>query len=448
MVGLIPLFAVRGAGRGRRSTQLPGFRKRMEWFLDEPPGPGAAHRVHGAATAATARPHRLLAIPSRERLERVLRYLLDENEFLSPLRHPLAVARAHATHPFVLRRRRRRASRRLRARRVEHRPVRRQLELARADLVPGELPADRGARALPPLLRRRRCTVECPTGSGQLHEPARGGAGARARGWRGCSCPTRRAGGPATATTARYADDPHWRDLRAVPRVLPRRHRPRPRREPPDRLDGAGASAASRTWRARRAGAGDGAASRAPDAGRLAGSRPMTGPRSHSTTPPNGSRPTASAASPRARGGLRTRRYHALLLAATTPPTGRMVLVNGLDAGSTHDGADGVAPRRYLTRQRYAPDVVAPAARRGARVVRERAVAHLDLPARPTARGSSTSCSFRAGQPARGAALAARSAAAAGALAVRPLLSGRDSHALHHENPAFRFDRARSSRSA
>ena len=30
--------------------------------------------------------------------------------------------------------------------------------------------------------------------------------------------------------------------------------------------------------------------------------------------------------------GIRTRRYHAALLAATTPPTGRMVLVNGLDA--------------------------------------------------------------------------------------------------------------------
>ena len=30
--------------------------------------------------------------------------------------------------------------------------------------------------------------------------------------------------------------------------------------------------------------------------------------------------------------GIRTRRYHALLLAATTPPTGRIVLVNGLEA--------------------------------------------------------------------------------------------------------------------
>ena len=31
-------------------------------------------------------------------------------------------------------------------------------------------------------------------------------------------------------------------------------------------------------------------------------------------------------------GGPRTRRYHALLLTATTPPTGRVVLVNGIEA--------------------------------------------------------------------------------------------------------------------
>jgi hypothetical protein len=30
--------------------------------------------------------------------------------------------------------------------------------------------------------------------------------------------------------------------------------------------------------------------------------------------------------------GVRTRRYHGLLLVATTPPTGRMMLVNGFDA--------------------------------------------------------------------------------------------------------------------
>jgi hypothetical protein len=30
--------------------------------------------------------------------------------------------------------------------------------------------------------------------------------------------------------------------------------------------------------------------------------------------------------------GIRTRRYHALLLTATNPPSGRVVLVNGFDA--------------------------------------------------------------------------------------------------------------------
>ncbi len=35
---------------------------------------------------------RLLSILNKEKLERVLAYMLDENEFLGPLRHPLAVA--------------------------------------------------------------------------------------------------------------------------------------------------------------------------------------------------------------------------------------------------------------------------------------------------------------------------------------------------------------------
>src|SRR5260221_3374481 len=53
--------------------------------------------------------------------------------------------------------------------------------------------------------------------------------------------------------------------------------------------------------------------------------------------------------------GIRTRRYHALLLTATTPPTGRFVLVNGFDAWvETPDGAFS------LSSQRYAPDVVHP----------------------------------------------------------------------------------------
>ena len=52
--------------------------------------------------------------------------------------------------------------------------------------------------------------------------------------------------------------------------------------------------------------------------------------------------------------GIRTRRYHALLLTATTPPTGRRVFVNGPDAVDTGSG------REALRMQHYAPDVFSP----------------------------------------------------------------------------------------
>src|SRR3974377_316649 len=51
--------------------------------------------------------------------------------------------------------------------------------------------------------------------------------------------------------------------------------------------------------------------------------------------------------------GIRTRRYHALLLVATTPPTGRLVLVNGLDAW-----VEGGGRKFQLSSQCYAPAVL------------------------------------------------------------------------------------------
>src|SRR5271165_7599090 len=54
-------------------------------------------------------------------------------------------------------------------------------------------------------------------------------------------------------------------------------------------------------------------------------------------------------------GTVRTRRYNALLLAATQAPGGRVVLVNGIEAWLEADG------RHYpLSMQRYVPDVVYP----------------------------------------------------------------------------------------
>jgi predicted glycogen debranching enzyme len=50
--------------------------------------------------------------------------------------------------------------------------------------------------------------------------------------------------------------------------------------------------------------------------------------------------------------GIRTRRYHALLLAARTPPAGRVVLVNGFDAW-----VETTKGTFMLSSQFYAPGV-------------------------------------------------------------------------------------------
>jgi hypothetical protein len=53
-----------------------------------------------ATSRATGHVHRFLAIPSRERLERLLQYLVDEREFLSPY-GIRSVSRIHKDHPAV-----------------------------------------------------------------------------------------------------------------------------------------------------------------------------------------------------------------------------------------------------------------------------------------------------------------------------------------------------------
>jgi glycogen debranching enzyme len=53
--------------------------------------------------------------------------------------------------------------------------------------------------------------------------------------------------------------------------------------------------------------------------------------------------------------GIRTRRYHALLMTATTPPTGRVILVNGVEAWLDVGGE-----RVPITQQHYAPGVTVP----------------------------------------------------------------------------------------
>jgi hypothetical protein len=98
MVGLITLFAV-DTLEPSLIEKLPGFRKRMEWFLQN--RPDLCKNV-ASMTRGGAGERRLLSVVPRQRLERVLRYMCDENEFLSP--HGLrSVSRVHKDHPFLLR---------------------------------------------------------------------------------------------------------------------------------------------------------------------------------------------------------------------------------------------------------------------------------------------------------------------------------------------------------
>ncbi|TMB12791.1 MAG: glycogen debranching protein [Deltaproteobacteria bacterium] len=131
--------------------------------------------------------------------------------------------------------------------------------------------------------------------------------------------------------------------------------------------------------------------------------------------------------------GIRTRRYHAILLAATSPPAGRVVLVNGCEAWlETPGGAFA------LTSQRYTPDVVHPdgAHRIEAFEPDPWPVWTFRLPD-----GSRIEHGLLVERGRAATALYWRlREGPGGTLAVRPLVSGRDYHALHHENPAFRFD--------
>jgi len=104
MVGIIPLFACEVL-ESDAIDRLPGFKKRMQWFLDHRPDL-ARHismmKQSGAHLGGKAdNSHFLLAIPSKERLQRVLRYVLDENEFLSPY-GIRSVSRFHKEHPWSL----------------------------------------------------------------------------------------------------------------------------------------------------------------------------------------------------------------------------------------------------------------------------------------------------------------------------------------------------------
>ena len=236
MVGLIPLFAVETL-EPDVLDRLPGFKRRMQWFIDNRP------EFRGHVTTAVGPGggvRRLLSIVRRPQLVRVLALHAGRDEFLSPY-GIRALSRYHREHPYVLT-----------VDGVEHR-----VDYEPAESTTGLFGGNSNWRGpiwfpvnylLIESLQKFHhfygddLKVECPTGSSRLlnlwevaAELSRGLTHLFLRGRDG----RRPVYGVDRAVPARSAlARPH-----PLPRVLPRRQGRRHRRQPPDGLDRTGGQA-------------------------------------------------------------------------------------------------------------------------------------------------------------------------------------------------------------
>jgi hypothetical protein len=96
LVGLIPLFAVETLN-SELVDRLPRFKHRMQWFIENRPDFG----LHIETRSQDGEVRRFLSLVQRRRLIQVLRYMLDESEFLAPY-GVRALSRHHKDHPYVL----------------------------------------------------------------------------------------------------------------------------------------------------------------------------------------------------------------------------------------------------------------------------------------------------------------------------------------------------------
>jgi hypothetical protein len=206
MVGLLPLCAVT-AFDGKLVEMYPEFRHRFGRFLDA--RPELRTFIHDPVKQGHSG-RRLASILDETRLRRVLATMLDEKEFLSPY-GIRALSRYHAEHPYVFR-----------VRGQEH----------RVSYLPAESDSGmfggnsnwRGPIWMPvnALIVRallqyyvyygKEFTVECPTGSGRwmnLYQVAQELAGRLGR----IFLRDRDGRRPVYGGTAKFQEDPHWRDL-------------------------------------------------------------------------------------------------------------------------------------------------------------------------------------------------------------------------------------------
>ena len=208
IVGIIPVFAV-GILQKKEIERLPGFTKRMKWFLANKPDL-ARYVTEVETTDPKHAGSHFVALVPKERLLRILKRVFDETEFLS-VHGVRALSRVHHEQPY-------------------------QVDLAGQTMTVRYVPAEgdsgmfggnsnwRGPVWFPMnilllnALERYHAVygdelkVECPTGSGTMltlleaaQEISRRLVGLFLRDETG-----RR---PAHGDERRYIDDPHWRDL-------------------------------------------------------------------------------------------------------------------------------------------------------------------------------------------------------------------------------------------
>ncbi len=209
MVGLIPLFAVEVL-EDDVVSRLPGFARRMRWFLENRRDLARHISYYETLEGDEAHRHHLLAIPSRPRLERVLRYLLDETEFLSP--HGIrSVSRCHAERPYVYR--------------AGHDEFR--VDYVAAESTTGLFGGNSNWRGpiwfpvnylIVEALERYHhfygdaLKVECPTGSGNMMALDEVAEELKRR-LASIFLPDENGRRACHGDVQRFADDPHWRDL-------------------------------------------------------------------------------------------------------------------------------------------------------------------------------------------------------------------------------------------
>ena len=353
--GRDPADRGRGAGRGRCSSSSTASGSGCSWFLENRPDVDEPDRVHACRRSRAGTSSGCWRSRPASGWSACCGTCSTRASSSRP--HGIrSVSRVHREHPYEIRRAWRDPSGGLRA---------------RPKATPACSAATRtgggrsGSRSTTCSSRRSSATttstatslkVECPDGLGPHAEPAGGRARSSSARLAGLFLPTRPDGVPATARTRASPSDPHWKDLVLFHEYF---HG--------DTGRGVGASHQTgwtalvlrciEDWRRRRARrAGARADAKAPRRlGWRAGDEPAhRGRRPHRMA--RGRRPG------RLRLGHDARRAHPALPRAAAGGDDAADRAHGAGQRAAMPGSSGAAgtPAEYLTRQRYAPGVVAP----------------------------------------------------------------------------------------